>query len=69
MAIPIVGVLRARLLSCGPRMWPEIARETGVSQSLLRKIAYGDRTNPRVGTIEPLLAYFAIDWQEAAHVG
>lgn len=35
-----------------------IALDAGVAKTLPRKLACGDRTNPTVQTIEPLIAYF-----------
>ena len=35
--------------------WDELALRTGISVHTIRKIAYGDRKNPRLDTIEPLL--------------
>lgn len=53
-----IELLQRRLREAGARQWPLIAQRTGASQNTLRKIAYGDRTNPRLSTIEPLLRYF-----------
>lgn len=39
-------------------VWPVIARSTGVSENTLRKLAYGDRKNPQLNTIQPLYDYF-----------
>lgn len=50
--------LRRHLKAAGPKCWPQIAEEAGVAASLLRKLAYGDRANPRLLTIEPLVNYF-----------
>jgi hypothetical protein len=66
--------LRCSLRAAGPARWPQIAdainqgRADGehVSVHLMRKIAYGDRENPRVQTIQPLLDHFGIGAQEAA---
>ena len=35
--------------------WPEIAKRTGVSIHTIRKIAYGDRKNPSMRIVGPLL--------------
>lgn len=37
-----------------------IAAETGVPYHTLTKVAAGSRTNPRLSTIDPLLAYFRL---------
>lgn len=49
--------LRTRLRALGRASWPEVAQQSGCALSLLRKVAYGDRTNPGVETIQPLLTY------------
>jgi len=54
----IVEYLQTRLREAGPRRFARIAQQTGVAESLLPKLAYGMRDNPRVGTIQPLLDYF-----------
>ena len=56
---PIVTYLQRQLRAAGPRRFGGIAAATGVSESLLPKIAYGMRDNPRVQTIQPLLDFFA----------
>lgn len=59
---PIIDYLKGRLKAAGPRRFASIAKATGVSESLLPKLCYGMRDNPRVQTIQPLLDYFqAID--------
>lgn len=55
----IVQFLQRHLKAAGPRRFAEIAAATGVSESLLPKLAYGMRDNPRVQTIQPLLDYFS----------
>jgi transcriptional regulator with XRE-family HTH domain len=58
----IVDYLKRNLREAGPARWAAIARETGCSVHLLRKLAYGDRDNPSVNTIQPLLDLFnAVD--------
>lgn len=54
------------MAAVGPAAWETIAEELSigkppkerVSVHLLRKIAYGDRVNPGVAKIQPLLDYF-----------
>jgi predicted transcriptional regulator len=55
----IIESLQSRLRSVPASQWDAIATECGVAKSLIRKIAYGDRTNPGVQKIQPLLTYFA----------
>jgi hypothetical protein len=55
----IMDYLKRRLREAGPARWEAIASEAGVAKTLPRKIAYDDRENPGVGTIQPLLDYFS----------
>lgn len=57
-AMSIIEFVRSRLREAGPRRFAEISAATGVSPSLLPKLAYGMRSNPRVQTIQPLVDYF-----------
>lgn len=52
---PVIDRLRA----AGPGAWEQIAAEAGVAKTLPRKLVYGDRDNPGVLTIQPLVDYFA----------
>ena len=53
-----MAYLRRQLREAGAAQWEHIASEAGVSSRLPAKVAYGDRDNPRIGTIQPLLDYF-----------
>lgn len=55
----IMGYLKRKLREAGSARWELIAHEAGVAKTLPRKIAYDDRENPGVGTIQPLMHYFA----------
>jgi len=55
---PIIEYLQTKLREAGPRRFHAIAAETGLSESILPKLAYGMRDNPRVQTIQPLLDFF-----------
>ncbi len=55
---PIIDYLKRKLKEVGPAAWEPIAVEAGVAKSLPRKIVYGDRDNPGVATIQPLVSYF-----------
>lgn len=55
----ILDDLVASLKRAGPSNWEQIARDAGVSPHLPRKLVYGDRPNPTIGTIQPLLDYFS----------
>lgn len=54
----IIDFLKRRLREAGASRWEAIAVEAGVARTLPRKIAYDDRENPGVATIQPLLDYF-----------
>jgi hypothetical protein len=59
---PIMGYLNRRLREVGPTKWEAVAQAAGVAKTLPRKIAYGDRANPGVATVQPLITYFqAVD--------
>lgn len=55
---PIMDYLKRKLRDAGSARWEAIASEAGVAKTLPRKIAYDDRDNPGVATIQPLLDYF-----------
>lgn len=55
----ILDALVAHLKEAGPSSWGQIARDAGVSPHLPRKLVYGDRPNPTIGTIQPLLDYLS----------
>ena len=55
---PILSSLREALKREGPARWPVIAQETGETVHGLRKLAYGDRKNPSLKTVQSLLAFF-----------
>ncbi|OUM00550.1 hypothetical protein [Variovorax sp. JS1663] len=54
----IIDYLKRKLREAGAGRWEAIAVECGVAKTLPRKIAYDDRDNPGVQTIQPLLDYF-----------
>jgi hypothetical protein len=55
---PIIDYLKRKLKEAGPARWEAIAAEAGVAKSLPRKLAYDDRENPGVQTIQPLIDFF-----------
>ena len=55
---PILDYLKRKLIEAGSQQWEAIAAECGIAKTLPRKIAYGDRENPGVQTVQPLVAYF-----------
>lgn len=58
----ILSPLIDRLREAGPSKWEAIATQAGVAKTLPRKLVYGDRENPRVLTVQPLIDYFqAVD--------
>lgn len=59
---PIIDYLKRRLKDAGPARWEAIAVAANVAKTLPRKIAYGDRDNPGVATVQPLIDFFgAVD--------
>ena len=55
----IIEYLKRKLREAGASRWEAIAAEAGVAKTLPRKLAYDDRENPGVATIQPLMDYFA----------
>ena len=60
---PILAYLKRNLRSAGMVRWAAIAAEVStdhspISEHLLRKIAYGDRDNPTLDKVQPLLDFF-----------
>lgn len=55
---PVIDYLKRKLREAGPSKWDAIAAECGVAKTLPRKLAYGDRDNPGIQTVQPLLDYF-----------
>lgn len=50
----MLGYVQRRLREEGAKAWPEIALEAQKPLTTIRKIAYNNRRNPRLDTIEPL---------------
>lgn len=62
----ILQPLVARLRTIPSTRWEAVAEAAGVAKTLPRKIATGDRSNPGVLTIQPLIDYFGrVDRGEA----
>lgn len=55
----ILNDIVRRLRSVPSAHWELIAQAAGCAKSLPRKLATGDRQNPGVLTIQPLVDYFA----------
>lgn len=58
---PILPRLREALKRAGPAAWPQIAESTGETVHGLRKLAYGDRKNPSLKTVQSLLEHFRVE--------
>lgn len=58
MNVPITEYLHQKLTEVGTGGFEQLAIETGVKVSFIRKFFYGGRKDPRVNTIQPLLDYF-----------
>lgn len=54
----IIDYLKRNLRAAGCANLEAIAKAAGVAKSLPRKIAYNNRKNPGVQTVQPLLDYF-----------
>ena len=54
----ILQPIVARLRAVPSTHWEAIAAAAGVAKTLPRKLATGDRMNPTVATIQPLIDYF-----------
>lgn len=58
MNTPITTYLRQKLTEVGTSGFEQLANDTGVKVSFIRKFFYGGRENPRVMTVQPLLDHF-----------
>lgn len=58
MNVPITEYLHRKLTEVGTAGFDQLAIETGVKVSFIRKFFYGGRKDPRVNTIQPLLDHF-----------
>lgn len=54
----ILDPLIAKLKEAGSSKWEEIATKAGVERHLPKKLVYGERPNPTIKSIEPLIRYF-----------
>ena len=54
----VIEYLQRKLKEAGASSWPAIVEATGVSKWLPRKLAYGDRKNPGLAKVQPLVDYF-----------
>ena len=63
----VIDYLKRKLRDAGSSRWEAIAVEVGIAKTLPRKIAFNDRNNPRVQTVQPLIDFFhAIERGEKA---
>ena len=58
MNTSITAYLHQKLTEVGTTGFEKLAADTGVKVSFIRKFFYGDRKDPRVNTVQPLLNYF-----------
>ena len=58
MNTSITAYLRQKLTEVGTSGFEKLAADSGVKVSFIRKFFYGDRKDPRVNTVQPLLDYF-----------
>lgn len=66
MNTPITAYLHQKLTAVGTAGFERLAADTGVKVSFIRKFFYGDRQDPRVNTVQPLLDYFNAQDRAAA---
>jgi hypothetical protein len=63
----ILERLKRNLRDAGSARWELIAVQCGAERNLPRKVFYGDRKNPGVQTLQPLIDFFeAVERGEAA---
>ena len=58
MNTSITAYLHQKLTEVGTAGFEKLATDSGVKVSFIRKFFYGDRKDPRVNTVQPLLDYF-----------
>ncbi len=56
----ILEPLIAKLKAEGSSKWEQIAKDAGVERHLPKKLVYGERPNPTIKSIEPLIRYFGL---------
>ena len=56
----ILEPLVAKLKEAGSSKWEQIAADAGVERHLPKKLVYGERPNPTIKSIEPLIRYFGL---------
>lgn len=59
---PLIGKLK----QAGSSKWEQIAKDVGVERHLPKKLVYGERKNPTIKCIEPLIEYFGLTVCERA---
>jgi len=64
--IPRVEFVVRHLRAAMPRLWPEIAKVSGVPEKTICKIAYRETKDPRTSTTEALHDYFVEQDRAAA---
>ena len=55
---PILSYVIRNIRSIPANQWEALALTVGVAKTLPRKLAYADRENPGVQTIQPLVTFF-----------
>ncbi|WP_429949595.1 hypothetical protein ACQYWY_21745 [Comamonas sediminis] len=58
MNMQITTYLKEKLTEVGTGGFEKLADDTGVKVSFIRKFFYGNRPDPRVKTVQPLLDHF-----------
>lgn len=58
MDLTFLTYVKRELAKLRPADFGLVAKETGIPESTIRKIHYGEVTDPRVGTIQSLYDHF-----------
>lgn len=66
-SIDFLSEVRGKLRAEAYRNLPEVARDSGVPESTLKKIRSGEVKDPRVSTVQALYAYFHREDKRPAH--
>jgi predicted transcriptional regulator len=58
MNVPILDAVKSQLAKLRPSDFVALAKATGVPEGTIRKIHYGEVSDPRIGTVQKLHDYF-----------
>ncbi len=66
-SIDFLSDVRGKLRAEAYRNLPDVARDSGVPESTLKKIRSGEVKDPRISTVQALYAYFNRTTKETLH--